>query len=346
MAAVRHYRPALDGIRALAILGVMSQHAGVTWVHSGGLGVTVFFVLSGYLITGLLTAERESSGRVDLPAFYLRRVLRLYPALLLALVAGSIVYATDLGHSDHDVTISALVAAGYLTDLFTFDHPSWLQIWGVTWSLSVEEHFYLLWPAALVLVRTRRAAQVVALAGVVVGAVIVETHTNSAAAAFEPQTFVASLLLGCLLALLPPLDRRWRLAGLPALAGVIAILVSIDSWPYPDFYRWGIPLTSLATGLLLISLESDGPAAALLGLPPLRWLGEISYGVYLYHLVIFAEIDKHLSAGHNETVVVQMLAAIGFAAVSYYAFERPVRAAGRRRLSRRRASSEPAAPSR
>ena len=142
--------PAFDGLRAVAVGLVLLHHAGVPGFSEGGLGVDMFFVLSGYLITGLLTREIDQTGTVDLVRFYLRRLKRLTPALLILAVA----YFTFAPAVWHERTASqharfALAAVSYLTDFLRAGHPSFASPIAHTWSLAVEEHFYMLWPLAL-----------------------------------------------------------------------------------------------------------------------------------------------------------------------------------------------------
>lgn len=144
------YNPALDGLRALAVLLALAFHSRIEGFHGGFFGVDVFFVLSGYLITRLLANQHSATGTINVPAFYLRRLHRLYPALLpflgAYLIAGPLAFPNRQDHAR-----DALVAATYLSDYgFAFWKIPWLV--QHTWSLSVEEHFYLAWPVALLLV--------------------------------------------------------------------------------------------------------------------------------------------------------------------------------------------------
>lgn len=180
---------AFDGIRGLAILAVMGAHAQIRGTQGGSLGVDMFFVLSGFLITGILVAERDHRATVSLRNFYVRRVLRLYPALLLVVVLSLLVLPqlgtpgepaprlTDWGHS-------ALVALTYTTNIVGYLGSSWGGLFGHTWSLALEEQFYLLWPPVLVFglyrgwSRNRLAA--IALAGFALStlALIVQFHPS------------------------------------------------------------------------------------------------------------------------------------------------------------------------
>lgn len=348
VAAVRGYRPALDGVRAVAIAGVMAQHAHLGAVRAGGLGVDVFFVLSGYLITGLLLTERRSTGGVQLSSFYLRRAARLYPALLVTVVVGGVLATSDLGRGPGETATGGLVAAAYVTDVMSFTGTHAWLVWGQTWSLSLEEHFYLLWPAALLLMLRRgggRLAWRVALAGAAVGVAVVEAQSSATAAdrvlaSYQPQTHAAGLLLGCALAFAPSPPAWWRHLSLPALAGLVVLFTTVPDFTTVAFHRVALPLTWAATGLLLVALERGGAGGALLAAEPLRTIGVVSYGLYLYHETVFALVSTHLH-GQPRAVVVstEMAAALILAVASYYLMEQPIR----RRAHRRKASA-PSAP--
>src|SRR4051812_8790504 len=154
-------RPPLDGLRAVAILAVIGFHYGPTKVGGGYLGVDVFFVLSGFLITALLVQERENKGGISLPAFYLRRARRLLPALFIMLVAVAVYGAIyphrpESAHLWRDIAAAVFYVANWVHGL---GHSLETGLLAHTWSLSVEEQFYLLWPATLVILLARRASR-------------------------------------------------------------------------------------------------------------------------------------------------------------------------------------------
>src|SRR4051794_36677121 len=148
------YHPALDGVRAFAVLGVIATHAGFSHLRAGGFGVYVFFVLSGYLITHLLATEREATGRLSLRRFYARRALRLLPALALLLIASAVWALADGGPTAErtlrGIPFVALYVGNWANAASPIGGDYDLGLLGHTWSLSVEEQFYLLWPLALI----------------------------------------------------------------------------------------------------------------------------------------------------------------------------------------------------
>jgi len=350
MSATREYRPALDGLRALAIAGVMAEHLHLTHVPAGGLGVDVFFVLSGYLITGLLVAERSKTGSLNLRAFYLRRVARLYPALLAVLVIGGVLVVADLGGSAGPVTRGGLIAGAYLTDLATYTHSTVWAIWGFTWSLAIEEHFYLIWPAIIFVVsRSGKSLRGVAIACGIVALIIGEITAKSggagpAPAYFQPQTHAFGLLLGCALALTAVPSWTKRLP-LPALAGIVALMCFGPSATHASYLRVSVPVVAVLTAAVLAGLEHQPPVGKVLGWAPIRRVGVISYGLYLYHQVLFSEVNTHVHGGRLVHIVVGVLVALAVAEISYRFYESPIRSYGRR-LGKRVDSAEPAAVSR
>lgn len=282
-----HRIPSLDGLRALAILLVVLDHS-FGHFAGGGIGVNVFFVLSGFLITSVLVAEREKTGRVALGLFYARRLLRLYPALIAMLVV-----TVALGCSPR----SAVIAATYTTNLFN----TWGDVvasYGHTWSLALEEQFYLLWPLLLVVAIRSRWASVLALGVLAVAsASIAFLGTQSmvahegmiTSAVFNPIWQAHGLLIGCALALVLPGRSVPRPRALVAGGGsavlAVAVLASVTverHWAA----GWNL-LAEIAAAAMIAAMVQGGPLRGLGRLFASRiavWIGERSYGIYLWHL--------------------------------------------------------------
>ncbi len=258
-----HYRADLDGIRAIAVVLVILTHAGLPIANDGGTtGVTAFFVLSGYLITRLLMAEHDATGRIDLRAFYLRRVLRLGPALLLLIAF--------VGFVGLRVGWPGDWRAGIVASLLYV--ANWVQVFGYqidplghTWTLAIEEQFYLLWPIVLIVGGTRVALRL-AVVGVVLGA-LAATVASGDFEYFSTLTRGDAILAGCALGIVQPkASTRVGIAGLLLLLAVTYLNLPHDA---------ATPLSILASGMMV---SSTLPALGVLA--P---IGRRAYGLYLWN---------------------------------------------------------------
>ncbi len=310
--------PALDGLRAMAVLLVILSHTplltgepftGISLIdrftRGGFLGVDVFFVLSGFLITALLLREQVDTGRVGFWAFYLRRALRLLPALLALLIVHAI-YARASGLS-MDVEFQSMGAAL----LYVYN---WLGVWrpnevaegmGHLWSLAIEEQFYLVWPAIVILfLGVRRhvnivvAVMVAAIAFIAFHRISVWESSYSWIFPFiRTDTRADSLLVGALVAALW-VRRRTPVRGLP-IAGWIAVLALgfciIRADPLAPFvYRGGFTLVAVLVGVIILAaVDGRWFGARILAIPPLRLIGRVSYGLYLWHLPVFFAVQRY-----------------------------------------------------
>lgn len=362
------YRPELDGLRAFAIVPVMILHLGVILpggfqlATGGQAGVTLFFVLSGFLITTLLLQEWQGSGRIDLRAFYLRRALRLFPALfvLLAcygLLSVALQLSDPVANAGEVETIRRAIPPAlfyvanwvYAIELFPLGGLS------ITWSLSVEEQFYLLWPLALIAMLrfgvSRRNTLLTILAGI--GALTLWRVVLMAAGAsanrinFGSDTRADALLVGCALGViavsgwLPSSDdaRRWLMRAFWVSLIVFALCVLLAPIPVHGIGYGYLPvytLTALAgagliAGLLTTPLSFARPVLAS---APLVWIGQRSYGLYLWHQVIFRYVAPHVPAlplpyAHQTALLLLTLVPV---ALSFTLIERPfLRLKGRAR---------------
>lgn len=274
----------LDGLRALAIALVLANHAAAGRFEGGGVGVAVFFVLSGYLITSILVNERATRGRVRVGLFYVRRALRLWPALLAMLVL-----TVPFGASAR----SAFVAGTYLTDIVNIFGKG-ASPYGHTWSLGVEEQFYLVWPLCLygLLLLAARARTYVLLAASlasVLGCALwtafsVDTTGGVGLGVFNPLWQCHGLLIGGLLALV---GTGWRvrhagplLYSSAAVILLLAVSASIVDRAYLALV-WNVPV-EIVTVVLIICLRQVG--VTVFSWRPVVWLGQRSYAVYLWHL--------------------------------------------------------------
>ncbi|HEX2282736.1 MAG TPA: acyltransferase, partial [Thermomicrobiales bacterium] len=305
------YRPALDGLRGIAVLLVIVQHTKLTpFDRLGVAGVTLFFVLSGFLITTLLLEEQRRTGAINLAAFYWRRARRLLPALGVFLLAMALVGGASV------VIPAALYYANWH---FTWaEYPEPLVH---LWTLSVEEQFYLVWPIALLgLVAIPRRFAVGVLVALIAGMTASRIAFELAAATHETVFYATqhradSILAGCVLAF--GFERRaWVpspvlvivAVGLLALAGTMAhdVFVSL----------FGLPLAT--AGAVVVTALGATRGARLLAWRPLVYLGTISYGLYLWHYpIIWPAIG-------GSWIVPAVVAAVGVAAVSYRFIERPI----------------------
>jgi peptidoglycan/LPS O-acetylase OafA/YrhL len=347
------HRPPLDGIRGLAIAGVLMLHSTI-WgampplLPGGNLGVTVFFVLSGYLITTLLLGEHERTGRIDLRSFYLRRAARLLPGLLVLLPVYVLVFSRE-----QSAWQLVLLVGPVLLYLSSFVQAIWGTMGPLawTWSLSVEEHFYACWPVVLRWLlggRTDRRPGVrgwmrrhplVLAAGAAVIIVAVATGIRVYLAGsfrwnefsyYATPTRIDALAVGCLAALIGHRYRR----PLPRLAGWIALVAIGWSYADPDFAiggdplsLYGLPLSEAAAAVLIVSVVNRprGLLARALSFPPLVHLGAISYGLYLWNLLP-GQTATMMLGRHPGTAGTVALFGVMFVAVelSYRYVERPV----------------------
>ena len=344
------YQPALDGLRALAVASVIAYHFGYGWAKGGYLGVDTFFVLSGFLITSLLLAEFSRDSRINLRSFWARRARRLLPALFVVLAAIAAygkwwMPAESRGALRGDGLAALFYSANWR---FIFEHSSYFSLFASpsmlehTWSLAIEEQFYLLWPlivvACLALGRGRRAPLAVLATATVIASALLMAHLAGAdpsRAYFGTDTRVHSLLVGAVLALV--LERRHvdvtgvggrilRCMGALALLGVVAAYVTIGDGRL-FMYRGGFLVFALGVAVVIAAaVQPHGPVRALLSLAPLVWIGTISYGLYLWHWPVQLVLTPNRI--HLDGVALD-LARVGVtvacATVSYFAVELPIR---------------------
>ncbi|WP_261567867.1 acyltransferase family protein [Frankia gtarii] len=381
--------PALDGVRALAVLCVLVFHMDL--LPGGYLGVDVFFVLSGFLITGQLLAERDRTGGVSLTRFYLRRAYRLLPAFwLLALAGFTAVVLLGIGTAGERTEFLDSLAASalYLNNYFQVVRQSTGAGWlGHTWSLSLEEQFYLLWPLVLVALCSRpwlaRRLPVVLLggvAGVVLWRnVLVTSGAPGTRTYFALDTRADALLVGCALAAWLRAARhgaageggvagegrvalRWRrrldrvMAVLPVAGPAALALLAVATMTAPSGWgersallsRGGYTVIALLAGALILTLEQAATTSWLfraLAARPLAWLGQVSYGFYLWHFPVVAHWGNGLTGalGRWPAVVAVGVISVALAAASYYLLERPIQ---RRRPAESRPRSRSRPPQR
>ena len=345
------HQPALDGIRALAVVAVMLFHAGLSWTHAGFLGVDVFLVLSGFLITLLLLREISSTRRVDVRAFWLRRARRLLPALVLVLIAvacfGAFVATDDeamglrgdLFGSLFYVQNWRLVLSGqpYFAQ---FGSPSPLRH---MWSLAIEEQWYLVWPLAFLgIVRITRAkphitAAIIAALAVVSAALMFFLYTPGGDATriyYGTDTRAQALLIGALLAVAFSVRTtdwtpawRWLFQSL-GVGGMVFVawVMGTKSETWPRLYRGGFTLVAIASAAIIAGAMVTGPLRRVLSLPPLPAIGKISYGLYLWHWPIYVWLspDRTGRSG-NGLLALRLGITLAVSLVSYFFVERPIR---------------------
>jgi peptidoglycan/LPS O-acetylase OafA/YrhL len=354
----RRYMPGLDGLRAIAVIGVMLYHLKFGWAEGGLLGVGVFFTLSGYLITDILL-NQVNRGGIRLKSFWLARARRLLPALFVMLVVVT-AWVTVIGpHQPADFRTAALSAAAYVNNWWLiFHHVSYFERFAPPsplnhlWTLSVEEQFYILWPFLLMLglrfvpelknttgVRPRLAAVtlIAALCSGILMAVLYHPSLDPSRVYYGTDTRALELLIGAALAMVWPSRRlhtriapraRWMVEA-AGVAGLVVI--GLMFWRTTEFspflYRGGFAVLGLGSVLAVASLVH--PASRLgpiVGCRPMRWIGERSYGIYLWTLPIVVLTSPQAAHGPNLLrAILQVAAILTVAELSWRYIENPIR---------------------
>jgi peptidoglycan/LPS O-acetylase OafA/YrhL len=349
------YIPALDGLRAVAVLAVVAYH--LDELPGGFLGVDVFFVISGFLITRLLLAERERRGGIALGSFWIRRFKRLVPALFVVLVAVAIgsrlwLPAWRLGQ----IRLDALAGLAYVANWrFVLSGQSYFSS-GLapsplrhTWSLAIEEQFYVFWPLIVVVLAKLAKDHVRRVVGIVAAVAMVASATWMAAAAsigmdlsriyYGTDTRVFALFGGALLGTWwDPASRsgrtradrrrwamRWSVAGTVAFVPVVAFFV-LGSNAEAVMYQGGFQLLALCAVVLVSGVATGrGPFDALLAHPVLVWIGRRSYGIYLWSWPTQVFLSEYWGLEGYALDAAVVVLAIGLAALSFWLVEEPIR---------------------
>ena len=282
-------RPALDGLRGVAVILVVLSHADVPHLGGAGqVGVTVFFTLSGFLIATLLFEEHENSHRISLRRFYRRRFFRLAPALLaVAAVTSLFALAT---RAPWVTPREVLGAVFYCSNVLAFFGPvGGAHMLHHTWSLVIEEQFYLVWPAVTILAWRRRTALLAVLLVAAGGSlalrcVLWNDGAGDNRVLFGTDTRVDGILLGCALAvsLRGGLWMRSRGRGRAAVVMGLACITFLAVWSSDAVMTVGLTLAALASAMVIVGVLANGDVRALT-LRPVAWLGRRSYGLYLWH---------------------------------------------------------------
>jgi peptidoglycan/LPS O-acetylase OafA/YrhL len=350
----RHRVAQLDGLRAIAVLAVMAQHSALAFGRGGLFGVDVFFVLSGFLITGVLMGEYERRGTFSLRRFYLRRWLRLYPALIVVIVCLMPIGVTLVpAHTWHQWLVGAGAAATYTSNLLDLSQGRLVQgPLDPTWSLAVEEQFYLLWPLALMGLlalglRLRWVITIVLTAAAAGLSLFWLTYTapttvqpplslSGIEAYVRPDARFGELLLGCALSLV--LVRRRgplpvsadRLLSAGVVVAIVGVILARSQYLHALEPGGGnpmamIPVIAVCATLLVARLATNDRSllSRVLALRPLPQIGLISYGLYLWHAPIFEVVHPNFLGIPRSEQIVQWTLTFVAAYASYRIVEQP-----------------------
>jgi peptidoglycan/LPS O-acetylase OafA/YrhL len=334
---VTGYRPWLDGVRAAAISMVVLQHTGGQMpLDLGFVGVGVFFGLSGYLITSLLLDEQARRGSVSLGGFYLRRAARLLPALVLVVLVCDLLFAIQ---ADYEPITGSLASLSYTANYAQVLNSDWVPGFGPTWSLAIEEHFYLLWPLFLLTV-TRRFGLEAALKATLAVCVAALLWRSALAAAGAPYELIAigsleradALLYGCAAAI--ALRIGWRPRGWVVWAGIglVAVMPFVFNHETYTALVLGNAVLGIAAAAVVVGLDYAAPSILRRGLSlrPVVIIGLLSYGIYLWHGPLMRITADFGHSGAYWRAVAACLSVLA-AAISYRYLERPIRVWARRK---------------
>ncbi len=348
------YQPGLDGLRGLALVAMLAFHD--SRLQGGFLGLSTFFTLSGFLITGLLLSEQGAAGRVSLRRFFARRSRRLLPAALVGIAVAAVITAVlHDGQTSLNFRWDALSSLGEVANWrFIVSGRSYANLLATPspllhyWSLAVEEQFYLvlapLIVALLALARGRRAVlagalAVLATASFFDGWLLVRHSVDRAY--YGTDTRALEFFIGALVAVamagrrfVPRTSRVVAAFGVVGLAGLVwgCVIARVTD---AGLFRGGLLAYSFGSAIVVLAACEPGPVRALCSLDPLRWLGQISYGVYIYHWPIFIWLN-HARTGLGPLALTgaRMSTTLGLAVVSFVFVEQPIRR-GRRLTGRK-----------
>ncbi len=367
----------LDGLRAIAVLAVLAYHAGFDRAQGGFLGVEVFFVISGYLITALLLAEHRRTGRIDPVRFWIRRARRLLPALFFLLAASLALAVVVVPEEIARLRPDAIAALAYVTnwhliagDQSYFETIGRPSLFMHLWSLAIEEQFYLLWPLVLsvLLMAGRRAGLVLtvvgALGSAVWMAVLFQPGADPSRLYYGTDTRLTGLLLGAALAFIwvpvasvgaddAAVPRLWKSRrvgrlleplGIVGLAGLAWSFVAADAFE-PSLYQGGLALVAIATvAVIAAAVHPRSRLGPLLDGGPLRWIGARSYGIYLWHWPIFTLTRPGIDLALDPALVLIVRVALTalIAEISFRFVESPIRSGAIEQAWKRLRAAEPA----
>ena len=322
------YIAALDGIRGIAVLMVVVFHAKAPFLVGGFFGVDVFFVLSGFLITSLLQAELARTGRIDLKRFYARRLLRLTPPLFLTLTLYWLIapYAWPT-YASH--TRDTLLAATYMSDYTRalWNMPDMLRH---TWSLAIEEHFYLGWPLVLLTLRQARPRTVLII---LVGLYVLATVWRISCASSESwqmvyyrfDTRLSGLMLGAVVSVLLSVTTQKRYGRYVFVAALYAFtfIAFAGGWRDPAALKFGVIAAEFGAAVVIVGAMRADKYVHWLAWQPLTYIGRLSYGIYLFHFPIMLYLRS--TYGWETALALGTFSSCLLAALSHHTMEAWVR---------------------
>ncbi len=353
----RNYLPAVDGLRAVAVAAVLAYHLNLPWAPGGLVGVTVFFVISGFLITGILSTELAQKRTIDLKRFWVRRLRRLMPAVILVLVATALLAWFFNQGLLYKLKTDLLPSLLWVTNWwYIFRQESYFDAMVSPspvlhfWSLSIEEQFYLVWPLVMLFLYKkgyrrrgmRKLCLALACASALAMFVLYVPGADPSRIYYGTDTRAFSLLAGAYLALRWPVyvkspmpfskfcpperQRRLTYAGYASLAALVlmsCLVTGTDAF----WYRGGLALASVASAVLIAAITLPGSKMGrVFASKPLLWLGTRSYGIYLWHYPLLLLMNpSNAGAPSVLKIIVEIAVIVGVAELSYRFVENPLR---------------------